>query len=83
MTVGQSTTHDLDIGDHVVTKRYRSWARREPQREWTALTLLAQYAPGLAPAPLHTDLDATPPAVTMSRLVSRVRLSGAGVSWDS
>ncbi|MEV0754977.1 aminoglycoside phosphotransferase family protein [Streptosporangium sp. NPDC050280] len=72
MTVSQSTTHDLDIGDHVVIKRYRSWERREPHREWAALTLLAEHAPGLAPAPIQADLDAAPPVVVMSRLPGRV-----------
>jgi hypothetical protein len=32
----------------VVVKRFRSWDRREPVREWTALILLAESAPGLA-----------------------------------
>ncbi|MFI7699184.1 phosphotransferase family protein [Nonomuraea sp. NPDC049480] len=49
-------------------KRYRSWDRREPHREWTALTLLAEHAPGLAPEPITADLDAAPPTVVMSRL---------------
>lgn len=72
MTVGQSTTHDLDIGDDSVIKRYRSWNRREPHREWRALTLLAEHAPGLAPAPIRADLDADPPTVVMSRLPGSV-----------
>ncbi|MEV4893701.1 hypothetical protein AB0K48_30385 [Nonomuraea sp. NPDC055795] len=49
MTVGQSATHDVVIGADEVIKRFRSWERGEPQREWTALTLLAEHAPGLAP----------------------------------
>ncbi len=32
----------------MVVKRFRSWDRREPVREWTALILLAESAPGLA-----------------------------------
>ncbi|PZG45873.1 hypothetical protein C1I98_15075 [Spongiactinospora gelatinilytica] len=76
MAVGQSTTHDLEFGDEVVIKRYRSWDRREPQREWTALTLLAEHAPGLAPAPIRADLNASPPTVVMSRLPGHV-LRGA------
>ncbi|TDE48461.1 aminoglycoside phosphotransferase family protein [Nonomuraea mesophila] len=51
-----------------MVKRYRSWEREEPAREWEALNVLAAYAPGLAPAPLRAALDATPPSVTMSRL---------------
>ncbi|WP_158578699.1 phosphotransferase family protein [Spongiactinospora rosea] len=76
MAVGQSTTHDLEFGDEVVIKRYRSWDRREPQREWTALTLLAEHAPGLAPAPIRADLNVSPPTVVMSRLPGHV-LRGA------
>jgi len=33
-----------------------------------ALNLLAEFAPGLAPAPVSADLDADPPAITMTRL---------------
>jgi hypothetical protein len=35
-------THDVSIGPErgVVTKRFRSWARHEPAREWAALRLL-------------------------------------------
>lgn len=61
-------THDIDIGEHEVVKRFRSWARGEHRREWRALTLLAEYAPGLAPAPLGHDLDSVPPVVRMSRV---------------
>ncbi|MEV0619147.1 aminoglycoside phosphotransferase family protein [Nonomuraea sp. NPDC050404] len=69
MTAAQQTsTHEIDIQGEVVTKRYRSWDRREPHREWAALTLLAEHAPGLSPAPISADLDGTPPTVTMSRL---------------
>lgn len=62
------STHDLSIdpGRGVVTKRFRSWARNEPAREWTALCLLAGSAPGLAAQPLSADLDSHPPAITMS-----------------
>jgi aminoglycoside phosphotransferase (APT) family kinase protein len=52
----------------VVVKRFRSWDRREPAREWTALVLLAEFSPGLAPAPVRADLAADPPVVEMSRL---------------
>ncbi|MEU0567371.1 aminoglycoside phosphotransferase family protein [Nonomuraea sp. NPDC005983] len=68
MTVGQFTTHDLDIRDDIVIKRYTSWHRREPQREWAVLTFLAEHAPGLAPAPVRAELDAVPPTVVMTRL---------------
>lgn len=53
---------------HAVIKRFGSSARGEPEREWRALTLLAQYAPGLAAQPLQSDLDGDPPTVVMTRL---------------
>jgi aminoglycoside phosphotransferase (APT) family kinase protein len=62
------TTHCLQIRGGVVVKRFRSHARGEPGREWRALRMLARYAPGLAPAPVHAALDAEPPVVVMSRL---------------
>ncbi|MEO3796442.1 aminoglycoside phosphotransferase family protein [Nonomuraea sp. B10E15] len=68
MTGDRFATHDLELRDGVVVKRYRSWERQEPQREWEALTVLAAHAPGLAPAPVVAALDAVPPSVTMTRL---------------
>ncbi|MEV4394951.1 aminoglycoside phosphotransferase family protein [Nonomuraea sp. NPDC049607] len=65
-------THDLEFHDDVVTKRYASWGRGEPHREWTALTLLAEHAPGLAPTPVEAALDADPPMIVMTRLPGRV-----------
>jgi Ser/Thr protein kinase RdoA (MazF antagonist) len=66
----QAATHEIhiDAGRGVVIKRFRSWDRREPAREWTALMLLAEYAPGLAATPVRGDLTADPPVVEMSRL---------------
>ena len=63
-----ATTHCLEIRGNVVVKRFRSDARGEPRREWGALGMLARYAPGLAPAPVHAALHAEPPVVVMSRL---------------
>lgn len=63
-----ATTHCLEIRGNVVVKRFRSDARGEPRREWEALGMLARYAPGLAPAPVHAALHAEPPVVVMSRL---------------
>jgi Ser/Thr protein kinase RdoA (MazF antagonist) len=60
--------HEVEVGRAVVVKRYRSWSHDEPRREWRALTLLAEYAPGLAPEPVRADLAAVPPAVVMTRL---------------
>jgi hypothetical protein len=65
-----ATTHDvcIDRDRGIVVKRFRECRRGEPAREWSALTLLATFAPGLAPAPLGADLDADPPVITMSCL---------------
>ncbi|MEV7967900.1 aminoglycoside phosphotransferase family protein [Sphaerisporangium sp. NPDC088356] len=65
-------THSLDIRDDVVVKRYTSWERGEPRREWAALTLLAEHAPDLAPAPVEATLEAHPPMIVMSRLPGRI-----------
>ena len=62
------TTHLVAIGEDEVVKRFRSWDRGEHLREWQALTLLASYAPDLAPAPLSADLTSVPPQVRMSRV---------------
>lgn len=71
-----SRTHLLEMGSGVVVKRYRSWDLGEPEREWRALELLDEHAPGLAPSPVRVDLDAAPPTVVMSRL-DGVPLKGA------
>ncbi|HMG61980.1 MAG TPA: aminoglycoside phosphotransferase family protein, partial [Streptosporangiaceae bacterium] len=52
----------------MVIKRFRSWDRGEHAREWTALTLLVEHAPGLAPIPVRVGLTADPPVIEMSRL---------------
>ena len=66
----RAATHivDIDLGRGKVTKRFRSWDRGEPEREWSALTLLAEFAPGLSPEPLHAALSADPPVIEMSYL---------------
>jgi aminoglycoside phosphotransferase (APT) family kinase protein len=58
----------VDAGRGVVIKRFRSWDRGEPAREWSALMLLAEHAPGLAPIPVRAGLTADPPVIEMSRL---------------
>jgi len=67
---GRTATHEIriDASRGVVTKRFRSWDRREPAREWTTLMLLAEFAPGLAPSPVRADLAADPPLIEMSWL---------------
>lgn len=64
----RASTHMIELGPDVVVKRYRSRSHDEPQREWRALTLLHEHAPGTAPAPISAELDAEPPTVVMSRL---------------
>ena len=65
-----SVTHEvrIDRARGVVMKRFRSWDRGEADREWRALCLLAEHAPGLAAEPRRAWLDATPPALAMSWL---------------
>lgn len=46
------STHSLTFAGDRVVKRYRSWDRGEPDREWGGLSLLHRYAPGTAPQPL-------------------------------
>jgi aminoglycoside phosphotransferase (APT) family kinase protein len=58
--------HDVTIDGEVVRKRYRRTHRGEPAREWAALVLLDEHAPGLAPRPLAHETD--PPVVVMSRV---------------
>jgi hypothetical protein len=68
--INKSTTHEVRI-DPVsgnVVKRFRSWSRGEPVREWTALALLAELAPGLAPVPVSADLSGDYPTIAMSWL---------------
>ncbi|GAA2769693.1 aminoglycoside phosphotransferase family protein [Nonomuraea dietziae] len=72
MTADRFSTHNLELGDDVVTKRYTSWDRGEPHREWAALTLLAEHVPGLAPTPVRAELEACPPTIVMTRLPGRV-----------
>ncbi|MFI7113522.1 phosphotransferase family protein [Nonomuraea sp. NPDC050227] len=45
-------THVLDIDGDVVTKRYVDGKEGAAEREWRALTLLAEHAPGLTPRPI-------------------------------
>lgn len=73
------STHDLDIGATWVVKRFRSWDRGEPDREWRGLTLLQTYALGLAPEPIERRTDDGRPAVVMSRL-SGAPLGGGPLS---
>jgi hypothetical protein len=53
--------------------------RGEPVREWPAPMLLAEFAPGLAAAPVRADLIGDPPVIEMSRLPG-VPLGGMSLS---
>ena len=57
-------THEVAFDGDVVTKRYRASKPGAAEREWRALTLLAEHAPGLAPEPIAFE----PGVVRMSRL---------------
>lgn len=57
---------DLTIDGDVVRKRYLRTDRGQPEREWAALALLQEHAPGLAPRPIARETE--PPAVVMSRV---------------
>jgi aminoglycoside phosphotransferase (APT) family kinase protein len=59
--------HDVAINGDVVRKRYRRTSRGEPDREWAALVLLDEHAPGLAPRPIAREIE--PPVVVMSRVL--------------
>jgi aminoglycoside phosphotransferase (APT) family kinase protein len=60
------SNHDVKIEGDVVRKRYRRTSRGEPEREWAALVLLDEHAPGLAPRPVA--YESNPPTVVMSRV---------------
>ncbi|NUW30417.1 aminoglycoside phosphotransferase family protein [Nonomuraea sp. SMC257] len=72
-------THRVEIRDDRVVKRYIGEDTELAGREWRALTLLAEHAPGLAPQPIALEPPVPAPpgaagtgassgAVTMSRL---------------
>jgi hypothetical protein len=63
-------THQVSVdpGRRVVIKRFVQAQRDEADREWRALTLLSEHAPGLAPEPILADLAGKPPVIEMSLL---------------
>jgi Ser/Thr protein kinase RdoA (MazF antagonist) len=71
----------VDPEREVVVKRYLLHARGEPAREWRALRLLAEHAPGLAPEPLRADLSGAQPVVEMSLLPGQP-LGGAPLAQE-
>jgi aminoglycoside phosphotransferase (APT) family kinase protein len=66
--------HHVEVDGDVVTKRFNFTDVDQPDREWQALHVLAEHAPGLAPEPIR--YVPSPPAITMTRLPG-VELSGA------
>ena len=68
VAVVQTQTHELTFTESEVRKRYVSWDRGEADREWGCLTLLATYAPGVAPRPLRRETYDGGPVVVMERL---------------
>ncbi|MBR7837257.1 aminoglycoside phosphotransferase family protein [Actinospica durhamensis] len=63
-----ATTHELTFDGDRVVKRFVDWERGEHLREWRGLSLLARYAPGLAPEPIEARFAEDPPTIVMSRL---------------
>ncbi|MGW3343122.1 phosphotransferase family protein [Nonomuraea rubra] len=57
-------THELTYEEDRVVKRYLDSKPGAAEREWRALSLLAEHAPGLAPEPIAFEGG----AVTMSRI---------------
>jgi hypothetical protein len=64
--VDPASTHELEFDGALVVKRYRSWDRGEPRREWLALGLLARHAPGLAPEPVRAGSTWARPSASAS-----------------
>jgi aminoglycoside phosphotransferase (APT) family kinase protein len=69
-------THAVEIAGSVLTKRYVSWPRGEPGREWAALELVSRHAPDLVPAPLDRTGAAGSPSISMT-VVPGAPLSGS------
>ncbi|MEV4180892.1 phosphotransferase [Streptosporangium canum] len=57
-------THDVQIDGELVRKRFIDGKSGGAEREWRALQLLAEHAPGLAPSPVEYGAD----LVVMSRI---------------
>jgi aminoglycoside phosphotransferase (APT) family kinase protein len=73
------STHSLTFTRDRVVKRYRSWDRGEPDREWTGLGILHQHAPGISPQPLRRGCADGVPLIEMTR-VPGVPLGGEKLS---
>ncbi|MGI5284139.1 phosphotransferase family protein [Nonomuraea polychroma] len=67
-------THELVYDGDVVIKRYVDGKQGGAEREWRALSLLAEYAPGLTPRPIAFEAG----VVSMTR-IDGVSLRGLSV----
>jgi len=67
-------THAVELSGTTLTKRYISWARDEPGREWATLELVSRHAPDLVPRPL--EQCSAPPSIAMT-VVPGVPLGGS------
>lgn len=81
MSSGRWGTHSIEMTGDRVIKRFPREDDGRAEREWRALSLLAIYAPGLAPEPREADLAAAEPVVVMSRLAG-APLRGTAVEGD-
>ena len=75
------TNHSIEHRDGQVLKRFAATDRDKPGREWRGLSLLSEYAPGLAPELVEFYPGANPPAVLMSH-VPGTPLRGGRVGPD-
>ena len=62
------STHEISVRERTVVKRFRHGCGAEATREWRALSLLHEHAPGLAPRPIGASLDEQQPEIVMSRV---------------
>lgn len=65
---GSWATHGVETDGELVVKRFRQSGDGRPQREWRALNLIEEYAPGIAPSPVSAELSGPRPTVVMTRL---------------
>ena len=63
MPVVAESTHVLTFAGDRVVKRYRSWDRGEPDREWDGLGVLHHHARGLSPRPLRRRVEDGAPVI--------------------
>ena len=81
MPVVAESTHVLTFTRDRVVKRYRSWDRGEPDREWDGLGVLHHHARGLSPRPLRRRVAHGAPVIEMTRVAGEP-LGAAPLSHD-